>query len=80
MKQLALLSLMVALSACGANTKVISDTSDNVTIRMDDDLDSLNEATAKANSACAKKGKLARFQNVADVEDEKVAIYSCVTQ
>lgn len=80
MKHLALISLIFALAACGANTKVVNDTSDNVTIRMDDDLDSLNEATAKANSACAKKGKMARFQNVADVEGEKVAIYSCVTQ
>lgn len=80
MKPFLILPALFLLAACGPDTKVVNDTADNVTIRMDDDLDSLNEATAKANSACAKKGKLARFQNVADVEGEKVAIYSCVRE
>lgn len=69
---------LLGLAACGMDSEVVSETPKNVTIHIDDDLDALSDATREAQEACGKHARAASFQNVADVDGEKVAIFNCV--
>jgi hypothetical protein len=66
MHRIALLSGLLALTACTATPTVVENSAAAVTVRYDGIVNNIDDATQVAQKACAAHDKVARLRNVSD--------------
>jgi hypothetical protein len=66
MQRIALLSGLLALTACTATPTVVENSAAAVTVRYDGIVNNIDDATQVAQKACAAHDKTARLRNVSD--------------
>lgn len=66
MHRIALLSGLLALTACTATPTVVENSATAVTIRYDGVVNGIDDATQVAQKVCAAHGKTARLRKVND--------------
>lgn len=79
MKKVSILFLVLLAAACmPKQNRVASITQQNITIEIPNDLDAFKAATAQAEDSCSRTGRHAMYQNIADINGGKAAIFNCV--
>ena len=66
MHRIALLTVLLALTACTTTPTVVENSAAAVTVRYDGIVNNIDDATQVAQKACAVHDKTARLRNVSD--------------
>jgi len=75
------LSMLAGLCACSADVQIVETTASAVTVRYDGITQSLEDAAAAANKACAAYGKTAHWRSTSKMGiSERSAHFDCVSR
>lgn len=74
---LATCTLVLSLSACGSDPKIVEANSEGISFRFDGSDEELKDVTVQANAQCANTGKMGVLTNVSETEDSHVAHFEC---
>jgi len=78
MKHFCILSLLLALVACGSDSEIINSNIEGVTYSYDGSKDELDKVTGRAMVDCQKFGRTPVLKNTSEIDDGYVATFDCV--